>query len=111
VKTFSSISLINNEPTPSKSANPRRRVSLLKTAYSGVLPSLMAELFPTRTRGTGVALSYNVSVPIFGGFAPFFAALLIQLTGDRHAPSFYLMLTALISLAALVAVRSRLHLK
>jgi MFS transporter, MHS family, proline/betaine transporter len=86
-------------------------LSLLKTSYSGVLPSLMAELFPTRTRGTGVALSYNISVPIFGGFAPFFATLLIQLTGDRHAPSFYLMLTALISLAALVAVRSRLHLK
>ena len=70
----------------------------------------MAELFPTRTRGTGVALSYNISVPIFGGLGPFFAALLIQLTGDRHAPSFYLMLTALISLAALVAVRSRLYL-
>ena len=86
-------------------------LSLLKTAYSGVLPSLMAELFPTRTRGTGIALSYNISVPIFGGFAPFFAALLIQLTGDRHAPSFYLMLTALISLAALIAVRSRFHLK
>ena len=31
-------------------------LSLLKTAYSGVLPSLMAELFPTHTRGTGVAL-------------------------------------------------------
>ena len=81
-------------------------LSLLKTAYSGVLPSLMAELFPTRTRAAGVALSYNISVPIFGGFAPFFAALLIQLTGDRRAPSFYLMLTALISLGTLVAART-----
>jgi MFS transporter, MHS family, proline/betaine transporter len=53
-----------------------------------------------------VALSYNISVPIFGGFAPFFAALLIQLTGDRHAPSFYLMLTALISLGTLLAARA-----
>jgi MFS transporter, MHS family, proline/betaine transporter len=86
-------------------------LSLLKTAYSGVLPSLMAELFPTRTRGTGVALSYNISVPIFGGFAPFFAVLLIKLTGDQHAPSFYLILTALISLGALLTIRSRLHLR
>ncbi|HET6308498.1 MAG TPA: MFS transporter [Rhodopila sp.] len=84
-------------------------LSLLKTAYSGVLPSLMAELFPTRTRGTGVALSYSVSVMIFGGFAPFFATLLIQLTGDRHAPSFYLMATALISLCALLAARRRVQ--
>ena len=45
-------------------------LSLVKTTYSGVLPSLMAEIFPTRTRSTGMALSYNTSVPIFGGFAP-----------------------------------------
>jgi MFS transporter, MHS family, proline/betaine transporter len=86
-------------------------LSLLKTAYSGALPSLMAEIFPTRTRGSGVALSYNISVPIFGGFAPFFATLLIELTGDRHAPSFYLMLTALVSLGTLIAVRSRTDIK
>jgi MFS transporter, MHS family, proline/betaine transporter len=86
-------------------------LSLLKTAYSGALPSLMAEIFPTRTRGAGVALSYNISVPVFGGFAPFFAALLIELTGERHAPSFYLMLTALISLGALIAVRSRTNIE
>jgi MHS family proline/betaine transporter-like MFS transporter len=51
-------------------------LSVLKAAYSGVLPSVMAELFPTRTRAAGMALSYNISVPIFGGFAPFFAASL-----------------------------------
>ena len=49
-------------------------LSLLKTAYSGVLPSLV-EIFPTQTRGTGLALSYNIAVPVFGGFAPFFATL------------------------------------
>jgi MFS transporter, MHS family, proline/betaine transporter len=86
-------------------------LSLLKTAYSGVLPSLMAEVFPARTRGTGMALSYNISVPIFGGFAPFFAEYAIKLTGDRHAPSFYLVLTALVSLAVLVEVRRRLGLR
>src|SRR6202041_3532214 len=62
-----------------------------------------------RTRAAGMALSYNISVPIFGGFAPFFAASLIQLTGDKHAPSFYLMLTALISLGTLLAARAQLR--
>jgi MFS transporter, MHS family, proline/betaine transporter len=85
--------------------------SLLKTAYSGVLPSLMAEIFPTGTRATGMALSYNISVPIFGGFAPFFATSLIELTGDKHAPSFYLIATALASLGVLLIVRSRLRLR
>jgi MHS family proline/betaine transporter-like MFS transporter len=83
-------------------------LSLLKTIYSGVMPSLMAEIFPTRTRVTGMALSYNISVPIFGGFAPFISTWLIELTGNSLAPSFYLMLTALVSLGALVLVRNRL---
>lgn len=86
-------------------------LSLLKTAYSGVLPSLMAEVFPARTRSTGMALSYNISVPIFGGFAPFFAEYAIDITGDRHAPSFYLVLTAIASLVVLVVVRRRLGLR
>jgi MFS transporter, MHS family, proline/betaine transporter len=85
-------------------------LSLLKTLYSGVMPSLMAEIFPTRTRGTGMALSYNISVAIFGGFAPFISTWLIELTGNKLAPSFYLMLTALVSLGALVLARSRLRL-
>jgi MFS transporter, MHS family, proline/betaine transporter len=31
--------------------------SLVKSAYSGILPSLMADLFPTETRSTGLSLS------------------------------------------------------
>jgi MFS transporter, MHS family, proline/betaine transporter len=85
-------------------------LSLVKTAYSGVLPSLMAEMFPSRTRCTGMALSYNVSVPIFGGFAPLISTGLIQLTGSNLAPSFYLMATALASFCVLLLVRGQLGL-
>jgi MFS transporter, MHS family, proline/betaine transporter len=80
-------------------------LSLLKSFFSGALPSLMAMIFPVQTRVSGMALSYNISVPIFGGFAPFFAQALIELTGSKLAPSYYLMGTALLSLGALVALR------
>ena len=82
-------------------------ISILKSCYSGALPSLMAAIFPVRTRVTGLSLSYNLSVPIFGGFAPFYAASLIQLTGSDLAPSFYIMLTAGLSFIALVVLRRR----
>jgi MFS transporter, MHS family, proline/betaine transporter len=85
-------------------------LSLLKAGYSGILPALLAELFPVQTRGTGIALSYNVSVPIFGGFAPLIAAWLIALTGSSLAPSFYLIVTSLLSLIALVMIRAQLKL-
>ena len=82
-------------------------LSLLKAAYSGTLPALMAELFPIATRSTGIAVAYNTSVPIFGGFAPFIAAWLVATTGSPLAPSYYLIATALLSLAVLVVIHMR----
>jgi MHS family proline/betaine transporter-like MFS transporter len=84
-------------------------ISLLKSFFSGALPSLMGKVFPVHTRVSGMALSYNISVPIFGGFAPLAAQSLIELTGSKLAPSYYLMATALLSLAALVVLRRRLR--
>ena len=84
-------------------------MSILKAAYSGVLPSLMSELFPISTRSSGVAISYNVGVPIFGGFAPLIAAWLIRATGSPLAPSFYLIATSIISLVVLVIIRARVR--
>lgn len=86
-------------------------MSLLKTGYSGALPALLAEIFPTRTRVTGMALSYNIGVPLFGGFAPLTVQWLIGLTGSKLAPSYYLIATALLSLAALFVIRRGLRLR
>src|SRR4029079_15993845 len=60
-------------------------LSILKAAYSGVLPSLISELFPVSTRSSGIAIGYNVGVPIFGGFAPLIASWLIAVTGSSLA--------------------------
>src|SRR5215470_49932 len=82
-------------------------LNLIKAGYSGVLPSVLCELFPVETRAVGVAFAFSVSVTIFGGFAPFFATWLIAQTGDPLSPSYYLMATALISVAALMAIERR----
>ena len=70
----------------------------------------MAETFPVQTRAIGMSLSYNIGVTLFGGFAPFIAASLVTLTGDKTAPSYYLMFAALMSLCALLGARLRLKL-
>src|SRR5205823_11236759 len=82
-------------------------LQLVKAGYSGVLPSLMSEQFPVETRAVGVALGYSVSVSVFGGLAPLVATWLISQTGDSLSPSYYLMFTALLSLAALIAIQRR----
>lgn len=86
-------------------------VGLLKAVYFGALPALMAETFPVETRATGMAISYNIGVTIFGGFAPLIVASLIQATGSKQAPAFYLMLLGVISLFALWRCRRTLNLR
>jgi MHS family proline/betaine transporter-like MFS transporter len=66
-------------------------MSVLMAGYMGGLPALLSELFPTRVRTTGLSISYSFGVAIFGGFAPFINAWLIEVTGSKLAPSFYLM--------------------
>lgn len=82
-------------------------VGVLAAAYMGPLPALMADIFPTRMRTTGLSVSYSFGVAIFGGFAPFINAWLIEATGTKVAPSFYLMLAATISITALLIERRR----
>lgn len=81
---------------------------LLMTAYFAPVPAILSELFPTRTRTTGLSLSYNTAVTIFGGFAPFILTWLISVTNDKLSPSYYLLFAAVISIAALLATRIRL---
>jgi MHS family proline/betaine transporter-like MFS transporter len=83
-------------------------MALLKSCYSGALPSFMAKIFPAATRVSGLSLSYNVAVTIFGGFAPFFAQSLVDLTGSNLAPSYYIMATALLSLVSLLILQGRI---
>jgi MHS family proline/betaine transporter-like MFS transporter len=76
-------------------------VGLLLAAVLAPLPALLSEIFPTRNRGTGLSLSYNVAVTVFGGFAPLIVTWLIGVTGDKASPSFYVLGTILLSLSCL----------
>jgi MHS family proline/betaine transporter-like MFS transporter len=82
-------------------------LQLVKSGYSGVLPSLLSEQFPVETRAIGVSVGFSTAVSIFGGFAPLVATWLIAQTGNPLSPSYYLIFTALLSLAALIAIQRR----
>ncbi len=82
-------------------------LQLVKAGYSGVLPSVLSEQFPVETRAIGVSLGFSTAVSIFGGLAPLAATWLIAITGDSLSPSYYLIGTALLSLAALMAIQWR----
>lgn len=80
---------------------------LFQDAYICALAAVMAGIFPARTRVTGLSLSYNLGVTLFGGFAPAVFTWLIAVTHNAAAPSFYLMAMALLSIAAVITVKRR----
>ncbi|MCX4149340.1 MULTISPECIES: MFS transporter [Paraburkholderia] len=86
-------------------------IGLLKAVYFGALPALMADAFPKETRATGMAVSYNIGVTVFGGFAPLIVDSLIQLTGNKLSPALYLAFLGALSLAALWKCKTALRLR
>ncbi|KAA2229253.1 MFS transporter [Pseudomonas brenneri] len=84
-------------------------VGVLIAACLGPIPAMLADIFPTSIRGTGLALSYNFSVTLFGGFAPLIVTWMIDATGSKLAPSFYVMATILISVLAIVCLGRRMR--
>lgn len=66
----------------------------------------MAELFPVRTRFTGVGLSYQLASTLASGFAPLVATALVDASGGTTTLLATLMsVLALAGVAATVASR------
>jgi MHS family proline/betaine transporter-like MFS transporter len=67
----------------------------------GASPAQMVEIFPTRVRSASTAVSYNLSVAVFGGLTPFGLAAVIAATGNSFVPAYYLILASVLSFVAL----------
>jgi len=75
---------------------------LLLSAFFGVFAVVVAELFPEEIRSSGLGLSYNLTVMLFGGFAQFIVTWLIAASGKPIAITYYLLFAVLISLIAAI---------
>lgn len=70
--------------------------------FTGPGPAVVSELFPTKLRYSGLSIPYSMAVAIFGGFAPFIATWLTDVTGSRLAPSLYIIAAAVVSFVVLL---------
>ncbi|WP_102691581.1 MFS transporter [Rummeliibacillus pycnus] len=73
-------------------------LGFLLSFYEGTLPSLLPSLFFSDVRYRALALTFNVSVSIFGGTTPLVASYLVHVTGDPLAPAYYLAAISVIGL-------------
>ena len=79
--------------------------ALIAGTYLGAMPAFMVELPPPQVRSTTIALGYNLTAGIIGGFTPFAASWLIHRTRDDISPAYMLVVAAAISLAAILSMK------
>ncbi|RJT41155.1 MFS transporter [Rahnella woolbedingensis] len=78
---------------------------------AGPGPAMLAEMFPTRVRYTGLGLSYSLSNAVFSGCAGLIITGLIKETGNLDIPAYYVVATCVVSLFALMSLRKDDHLR
>jgi MFS transporter, MHS family, proline/betaine transporter len=107
VVTYPLFSWVSASPSFSALLTMQIILCSLFGVFNGPVSTALAEQFPTRVRSTALAISYNIAVMLFGGFAQFFVTWLIQATGTPIAPAYYLMFGAAAGLVASLALKER----
>lgn len=78
---------------------------------AGPGPAMLAEMFPTHVRYTGLGLAYSLSNAVFSGSAGLIITGLIKQTANIDIPAYYVVATAVASLFALMTLRRDDHLR
>ncbi|MET7736124.1 MFS transporter [Streptomyces sp. NPDC005402] len=73
---------------------------------AGPGPAMLAELFPTNVRHTGLGLAYALSNAVFSGCAGLIITKTVERTGNVDVPAYYAAVTCAISLLALARAPS-----
>lgn len=75
-------------------------------AYNGAMVPLLVEMMPAPVRTAAFSLAFSLATAIFGGFTPAICTYLIERTGSKAAPAWWLMLAAAISLVGVFLSRN-----
>jgi MFS transporter, MHS family, proline/betaine transporter len=103
VLSMPALSLIRMGTVPSIFAGMMILGALLST-FTGVMPSSLPALFPTKIRYGALAIGFNVSVSLFGGTTPLVTAWLVEKTGNLMMPAYYLMGASVIGIISVLAL-------
>ena len=75
---------------------------MMVALFVGVAPATLAGIFPTAVRSSGMSLSYNFAVTVFGGFAPAILTWLTLRAGGGFAPAWYVMAACCVTLVSII---------
>ena len=87
---------------------PQIILGLIFGGYTGPMHAYLAELFPVRSRYSGVTLGFCLGQAVFGGITPFVATYLIEVTQNPLSPAFYLMICSFIGIVAALSANPKI---
>jgi len=82
-------------------------LSFLYASYNGAMVVALTEVMPVEVRTVGFSLAYSLATAVFGGFTPAVATGLIEATGDKSAPGWWLTFAAVCGLLATLMLYRR----
>ncbi|WAP53627.1 MFS transporter [Streptomyces sp. S465] len=80
-------------------------LGVILAAILGTYAVWSAEIFPTRTRQSGLSIAYNLTAALFAGTVPYLMTVLISATGSTLLPGPYLMVFAIGGLIAALSLK------
>jgi MFS transporter, MHS family, citrate/tricarballylate:H+ symporter len=75
--------------------------------YNGAMVAALSEIVPAHVRATCFSVAYSLAAALFGTFTPLASTWLIDHTGDRASPGYWLMLAGALAVAATLMIYSR----
>ena len=88
-------------------------LSFLYGLYNGAMIPALTEIMPVEVRVAGFSLAYSLATAVFGGFTPVISTALIEYTGDKASPGYWMSFAAVCAMLATLYLyrRSALHLQ
>lgn len=75
-------------------------LSFIYGMYNGAMIPALTEIMPAEVRVAGFSLTYSLATAVFGGFTPVISTALIEYTGDKASPGYWMSFAAVCGLLA-----------
>jgi MHS family citrate/tricarballylate:H+ symporter-like MFS transporter len=104
VTAYPALSWLVAAPTFGKMLAVEMMFSFYFGVYSGTMLGALVEVVPAHVRTTCFSLAFALAAGLFGTFTPFAATWLIDHTGDKASPGYWLMCAAALGIVAALVI-------
>ncbi|SDN96008.1 MFS transporter [Afipia sp. GAS231] len=104
VTAYPALNWLVAAPTFGKMLAVEMMFSFYFGVYSGTMLGALVEVVPAHVRTTCFSLAFALAAGLFGTFTPFAATWLIDHTGDKASPGYWLMCAAALGIVAALVI-------